>query len=74
MIEPIATTVAGEEPETAAKKMQIRTDVMANPPVKPPTRACPILINLDARVPRVMIFPATMKNTTAWRRSYSDPW
>jgi hypothetical protein len=33
MIVPTATTVAGEEPETAAKKVQARTDAIARPPL-----------------------------------------
>ena len=63
MMEPMATTVAGEDPETAAKNMQISTEVIAIPPVKPPTRACPILTSLDASVPFVIMPPATMKNS-----------
>ena len=32
-IEPIAITVAGEEPERAANIMQATTDAMASPPL-----------------------------------------
>ena len=38
-IEPIATTVAGEEPESAAKSMQAKTPAIAKPPRKWPTQA-----------------------------------
>ncbi len=31
---PMATTVAGEEPESAANSMQAKTDAIARPPLK----------------------------------------
>ena len=37
-IEPIAATVAGEDPETAAKIMHAMTEAMAIPPLICPTR------------------------------------
>ena len=36
-MEPMATTVAGEEPETAAKIMHVITQVIPSPPCSPPT-------------------------------------
>ncbi len=38
-IEPMATTVAGDEPEIAAKIMQAKTEAMASPPLRCPTQA-----------------------------------
>ena len=38
-IEPIATTVAGELPETAANSMQASTLAIASPPRRWPTQA-----------------------------------
>ena len=38
-IEPTATTVAGEEPETAANSMQASTDAIARPPRRWPMQA-----------------------------------
>ena len=36
---PMAATVAGDEPETAAKSMQARTEAMARPPRMKPTQS-----------------------------------
>ena len=36
---PMATTVAGEEPESAAKSMQAKTPAIAKPPGKWPTQS-----------------------------------
>ena len=38
MIEPTATTVAGDEPETAANSAQASTAAIARPPRKWPTQ------------------------------------
>ena len=38
-IEPMATTVAGDEPETAANSMQASTEAIARPPRRWPTQA-----------------------------------
>ena len=38
-IVPIATTVAGEEPDNAANNIQAKTPAMAKPPGKFPTHA-----------------------------------
>ena len=59
-IEPIATTVAGEEPERAANIMHANTPAIAKPPWKWPTHAIekrmirlatpPVDIKLDAKI------------------------
>jgi hypothetical protein len=36
---PTATTVAGDDPETAAKKVHARMDAIASPPLIWPTHA-----------------------------------
>ena len=66
-IEPIATTVAGEMPETAAKSMQARTDAMASPPRKWPREATAKSIIRRATPPVVMKLPARMKKGMASR-------
>ena len=38
-IEPMATTVAGDDPETAANSMHAITEAIARPPLKWPTQA-----------------------------------
>src|SRR6266540_5609277 len=43
-IEPIATTVAGEEPDTAANSMHASTEAIASPPGQWPTAATAKLI------------------------------
>ena len=43
-IEPIATTVAGDEPETAANSMQASTPAIARPPWRWPVQAIAKLI------------------------------
>ena len=59
-IEPMATTVAGDEPDRAANIMQAKTPAIAKPPWKWPTQAMdkrmirlatpPVDIKLDARM------------------------
>ena len=65
MMEPMATTVAGEEPEMAAKKMQARMPAMASPPGNQPTRALTKAMSFLAIPPRVMMSPARMKKGMA---------
>ena len=38
-MDPMATTVAGDEPESAANSMQAKTPAIASPPGKWPTQA-----------------------------------
>jgi len=57
---PIATTVAGDEPESAANIIQANTDAIARPPRNEPTTAMakriirfatpPVDINTEARI------------------------
>ena len=59
-MEPIATTVAGEEPDNAANIIHAKTPAIANPPGTCPTRATekrmmrratpPVDIKLDAKI------------------------
>ncbi len=64
-IEPIATTVAGEEPDTAANSIQASTDAIAKPPGRWPTVAMAKLIMRLATPPVVRKLPARMKNGIA---------
>ena len=64
-IEPIATTVAGEEPDTAANSMQASTEAMARPPGRWPTAEIAKLIMRLATPPVVRKLPARMKNGMA---------
>ena len=59
-MEPIATTVAGDEPDRAANIIQANTPAMAKPPWKWPTQAMekrmirwatpPVDIKLEAKI------------------------
>ena len=61
---PIATTVAGEEPDNAANNMEAKTEAMASPPWNEPTTAIakriirratpPVDINVEARTKKGM--------------------
>src|SRR5690625_3978003 len=64
-IEPTATTVVGDEPETAANNTQASTEAMANPPCKCPTVALAKLIMRRATPPVVINIPAMTKNGIA---------
>jgi hypothetical protein len=64
-IAPIAKVVATEDPDTAAKIMQVSTQVMGKPPCTPPTK---LLANSTRRreIPPVSIkFPAKIKKGMA---------
>ncbi len=73
-IEPIATTVAGEEPDTAANSMQASTDAMASPPGRCPTAEMAKLIMRLATPPVDRKFPARMKNGIANSVKCSKVW
>ena len=73
MIEPIATTVAGEEPETAANSAQAMTPASASPPYQCPTIAVAKLIIRRATPPWVRKLPARMKNGIAMISNFSMP-
>ena len=73
MIEPMATTVAGELPETAAKSAQARTPASPSPPNQWPTIAEAKLIIRRATPPWVRKLPARMKNGIAMISNFSMP-
>ena len=62
---PTATTVAGLDPEMAAKNMQARTAVIARPPRNWPTRAFEARIRRLLMPPRLITFAATTKKGIA---------
>jgi hypothetical protein len=66
-MDPIATTVAGEEPDTAANSMQASTEAIASPPGRWPTADTAKLIIRLATPPVVRKLPARMKNGIASR-------
>ncbi len=73
MKEPIAETVAGPEPEMAAKNMQARTVTMARPPMMNPTRLSARATSRLEIPPLHMSAPARMKNGIANRGKESSP-
>ena len=62
---PTATTVAGAEPETAAKNAHASNEAMASPPRKCPTKAFAKSIMRFATPPVFMNVAAVMKTGTA---------
>ena len=66
-IEPIATTVAGDEPDSAANIMQAITDAMPRPPRMEPTSAMAKRMMRLATPPVDMKLEARMKNGIASR-------
>ena len=72
MIEPMATTVAGPEPEIAAKKIQARTPEIPSPPGIQPTSELMKAISRLAMAPLVMMVPARTKNGIASRIKLSS--
>ena len=62
---PTATTVAGDEPDTAANNMQARTDAIAKPPRKWPIHALAKRIMRRATPPVVMKEPPRIKKGIA---------
>src|SRR5690606_11065821 len=71
-MEPTATTVAGEDPETAANRQQAMTEAMARPPWKWPTVAMAKRIMRLATPPVVMKAPASTKKGIAMSVKCSD--
>ena len=67
MMAPMAATVAGEEPEMAAKKAQAAVAAIARPPDRPPKRAVATLISRLEMPPAVMMLPERTKNGIAIR-------
>lgn len=72
-MEPIATTVAGLEPDTAANSAQASTALMPRPPRRWPTMAVAKLIMRRATPPWVRKLPARMKNGIAMISNFSMP-
>lgn len=73
MMLPMAITVAGEEPEIAAKNMQAITEATARPPVNLPTKSFMIFTSLSEIAPSAMILPARIKKGTPSRTKLSRP-
>ena len=73
MTEPMATTVAGDEPDTAANSAQASTPASARPPYQCPTMAVAKLIMRRATPPCVRKPPARMKNGIAMISKLSSP-
>ena len=73
MIEPMATTVAGEEPDTAANSAQAITPASPRPPYQWPTIEVAKLIMRRATPPWVRKLPARMKNGIAMISKLSIP-
>ncbi len=64
-ITPNAATVAGPEPEIAAKKHDVTTPTIANPPFLWPTNLLAILISFSEIPAFSIVFPASIKNGIA---------
>ena len=73
MIEPIAITVAGDEPDTAANSAQAITPASPRPPYQWPTIEVAKLIMRRATPPWVRKLPARMKNGIAMISKLSMP-
>ncbi len=73
-IEPMATTVAGEEPETAANSIHAITEAIARPPGRCPTVDTAKSIIRRATPPVVRKLPARMKNGIASSVNCSMVW
>src|SRR5690625_107028 len=71
-MDPTATTVAGEEPDTAANKTHDITEAMASPPWRWPTEALAKRIIRRATPPVVIKHPASTKKGMAIRVKCSD--
>jgi hypothetical protein len=64
-IAPMAKVVATEEPETAAKIMQVSTQVMGKPPWMPPTMLLENSMSRREMPPVSIRLPARMKKGIA---------
>ena len=73
MIEPIATTVAGDDPEIAANSAQAITPARPRPPYQCPTIEVANAIMRRATPPWVRKLPARMKNGIAMISKFSMP-
>src|SRR5512134_152355 len=68
---PMAKVVATLEPETAAKIMQVSTQVMARPPCRPPTMDLAKSTSRREMPPTSIRLPARMKKGMAARGNLS---
>ena len=73
MIEPIATTVATDEPHTSANIAHAMMPASARPPCQCPTSVVANLIIRRATPPCVRKLPARMKNGIAMISNFSMP-
>src|SRR5512139_3168577 len=73
MMEPIATTVAGLEPDSAAKNAQDNTAASASPPCMEPTSEVAKRMMRAATPPVVRNAPDRMKNGMAMMANWSSP-
>ena len=73
MKDPMADTVAGPEPEMAAKNMQANTVTMARPPAMKPTRLSARFTRRLEMPPLHMSAPARMKKGMARKGKASSP-
>ena len=73
MIEPIAITVAGDDPDTAANSAHAITPASPRPPYQWPTIEVAKLIMRRATPPWVRKLPARMKNGIAMISKLSMP-
>ncbi|MPM59724.1 hypothetical protein SDC9_106570 [bioreactor metagenome] len=72
-MEPMAVTVAGPEPEIAAKNMQPMMVAIPSPPVNFPTAASAMLTIRRAIPPKAIRFPASIKKGMAISVKESRP-
>ncbi len=72
-MEPMATTVAGLDPDTAANSAQASTPASPSPPAQCPMRLLAKVIMRRATPPWVRKLPARMKNGIAMISKFSIP-
>ena len=65
MIEPIAATVAGDDPEIAAKNAHAAVAAIARPPGSRPKKSVATRISFFERPPAVMMLPERTKSGIA---------
>ena len=73
MMLPIAITVAGDDPEMAAKTMHVKTDARARPPVNLPTKSFITPTKRSEIAPSAIMLPASMKKGTPRSTKLSSP-
>ena len=73
MMEPMAATVAGAEPDTAPKNIQAITVTIPREPVMPPTREFANLTRRLDRPPVSMMVPQIIKKGSARFVKFATP-